>query len=258
MKRYYKKVKNRKSKDLNCGFLYKIKRCRMENTKTLETATRKKIDLILSNLGWKTDEDEKNCNVFTERAKTKEQNKKLNGKQPDYVLYKSGTDEPIAVIEAKRKGQNVEKALKDAIELYAKPLGINIVFAIDGTFVKTWFIKENKELSIEGETIHELLQENQILQHLRDGADINLSKEIKYSREELIKIFKWANEQLRKEGLRVLDRFIEFANILFLKLITEIEENKEIEGIEERLLAEKYCWNSFANFRCACDLSRNC
>lgn len=216
-------------------------------TKSLESATRKKIDLILNNLGWKTDESSTNCNVFTERAKTKEQNKKFNGKQPDYVLYRSNSDEPIAIIEAKRKGQNIVIALKQGIDLYAKPLGINIVFAIDGTFVKTWFIKENKELSIEGETIHELLTENQILQHLRDGADIGLSSEVKYSREELIKIFKWANEQLRKEGLRILDRFIEFANILFLKLISEIEENKEIEGMEERLLAKKYCWDSFAS-----------
>lgn len=49
-------------------------------TKTLETATRKKIDIILSNLGWNTDESSKNCNVFTERAKIVEQNKKFKGK----------------------------------------------------------------------------------------------------------------------------------------------------------------------------------
>lgn len=216
-------------------------------TSPLEPQTRKKIDLILNNLGWKTDEDSKKCNVFTERAKTKEQEKKLNGKKPDYVLYRSNTDEPIAIIEAKRKGQNIDNALKQAIELYAKPLGAKIVFAIDGTFIKTWHLGEKKELSVEGETINELIPENIILQHLRDGASISVSKEVKYSREELIKIFQWANNQLRKEGLRILDRFIEFANILFLKLISEIEENKEIEGYEERLLAEKYCWRSFAN-----------
>jgi len=216
-------------------------------TKSLESFTRKKIDLILNNLGWNTDEESSNCNVFTERTKTIDQKRKLGGKFPDYVLYKSGTDEPIAIIEAKRKGQNIDVALNQGINLYAKPLGVNIIFAIDGTFVKTWNLKENKQLSVEGETVHELLPENQILQHLRDGSDIEISKEVKYSREELIKIFKWANEQLRKEGLRVLDRFIEFANILFLKLISEIEENKEIEGIEERLLARKYCWDSFAS-----------
>ncbi len=35
-------------------------------TKTLESATRKKIDLILVNLGWNTDETSPDCNVFTE------------------------------------------------------------------------------------------------------------------------------------------------------------------------------------------------
>lgn len=39
-------------------------------TKTLESATRKKIDIIMSNLGWNVNEHSKDCNVFTERAKT--------------------------------------------------------------------------------------------------------------------------------------------------------------------------------------------
>ncbi len=214
-------------------------------TPSLESFTRKKIDLILNNLGWNTDEDSLNCNVFTERAKTVEQNKKFKGKKPDYVLYRYGTDEPIAVIEAKRKGQSVERALVEAIEKYANPLRVKIVFAIDGSFVKTWHTISRQELKIEGESIHELLSESQILRFLRDGANIEIPKDIKYSREELIKTFKWANEQLRNEGLRGLDRFIEFANILFLKLISEIEENKEIEKIEKRVLSKKYCWESF-------------
>ena len=44
-------------------------------TRSLESATRKQIDLILKNLMWNTDEFDKDCNVFTERAKTVEQNK---------------------------------------------------------------------------------------------------------------------------------------------------------------------------------------
>jgi len=69
----------------------------MENklTHSLEFATRKQIDLMLTNLGWKTNEESKDCNVYTGRAKTVEQNKKFQGKSPDYVLYKSGTNEPM-------------------------------------------------------------------------------------------------------------------------------------------------------------------
>ena len=78
-------------------------------TKTLESATRKKIDIILSNLGWNVDEHSKGCNVFTERAKTVEQNKKFKGKKPDYVLYKSQRDTPIAIVETKRVGQSLKR-----------------------------------------------------------------------------------------------------------------------------------------------------
>ena len=49
-----------------------------ELTSPLETSTRKKIDLQLSNLGWIIDEENKKCNVFTGRAKTTEQNKRFS------------------------------------------------------------------------------------------------------------------------------------------------------------------------------------
>ena len=38
-------------------------------TVPLESSTRKKIDIILNNLGWTTDEDLIDCNVFTEIEK---------------------------------------------------------------------------------------------------------------------------------------------------------------------------------------------
>ncbi|KAA6334337.1 hypothetical protein EZS27_017332 [termite gut metagenome] len=42
----------------------------------LESATRKEIDRILTNLGWRNiDEFKKDCNVFTERVKTKVEEK---------------------------------------------------------------------------------------------------------------------------------------------------------------------------------------
>jgi len=42
-------------------------------TKPLEVAIRKKIDLMLTNLGWNTDEEHNDCNAFAGRAKTHEQ-----------------------------------------------------------------------------------------------------------------------------------------------------------------------------------------
>lgn len=198
------------------------------NTKALESSTRKKIDLILNNIGWNTDEEDPKCNVFTERAKVIEQNRKFKGKKPDYTLYESNTDKPIVIIEAKRKGQSLDKALNYAIKNYAKPLGINIVFTYDGTFFKSWDIAEEKELLIDDEPVTQLVEERIILRFLKEGSNISIiTPKVKHTRSELISIFRWANDLLRKEGLREgIERFTEFANLLFLKIISELEEER--------------------------------
>jgi len=215
-------------------------------TRPLESATRKEIDLILVNLGWVTDESNPKCNVFTERAKTTEQNDKFAGNNPDYVLYKSGTDEPIAIIEAKRKGQDIEQAIKDAETKYAVPLGVKIIFAYDGAFFKSWHVETQKELMTDGVTVTQLPTEKKILRFLQEGYSISeLSPTVKHSRAELISIFKWANDLLRKEGLRKgIERFSEFANLIFLKLISELEHDRELSG-EPRILGKQYSWETF-------------
>lgn len=217
-------------------------------TKTKESATRKKIDTWLNNLGWNTDEESPNCNVFTERLKTREQQEKLAGKEPDYSLYKSGTDQIIGVIEAKRKGKKLDTILKDAIEKYAEPLEVPLIFVTDGSFVIAWHVIDNKRLTIDGDEVTQLLDEKTLLRFIPEGADISkVSKEVKYTREQLISVFKWANDLLRKEGIREgFDRFIEFGNLLFLKLISEMELDRE-KNNEPRVLKEKYCWESFSN-----------
>jgi len=122
-------------------------------TPSLETFTRIKIDNWLKELGWDINEESPKCNVFTGKAKTLEQNKKFKGKKPDYVLYGSETDKPVVIIEAKRKGESIEEALEQGVNLYAKPLGVNFIFAIDGTFVKSIDLRSGKELSIDGEFV---------------------------------------------------------------------------------------------------------
>jgi len=226
---------------------YTPKNNMVDLTKSLESATRKKIDSILNNLGWKTDEESKDYNVFTERAKTKEQNKKLKGNFPDYILYEYKTDKPLAVIEAKRKGQSLDKALNQAIEKYAKPLEISLVFVYDSTFVKTWDLRNNKELTIDGQNLKELVSEKRLLRFLKYGSNIEeVTPQVKHTRDELIKIFEWANNLLRKEGLRNLDRFVEFSNLLFIKIISEIEQDREDNGLP-RQLDKDICWESFCD-----------
>lgn len=216
-------------------------------TQELETSTRKKIDQILVNLGWNTDEGSSSCNVFTERTRTQTEKSKLKGKSPDYVLYDSKTQKPIAIIEAKRKGQSIEAALKQAEERYALALGVKIIFAYDGAFFKSWHIEEQKELVVDGTIITQLLSEKKLKRFLVEGYSITEeTPKIKHTRAELIDVFQWSNKLLRKEGLHEgLERFSEFANLLFLKIISEIEQEREDKG-EPKVLDEQYRWSSFA------------
>ncbi len=216
-------------------------------TKSLESNTRKKIDQILSNLGWNIDENSKNCNVFTERAKIKEQNNKFKGRRPDFVLYKSSTDIPLAIIEAKRSGQNLRSALTQAVDKYAKPLGINIVFVTDGTIVESYDIQGDSSLKLDEQLVVDFISEKLLLRFVNEGFSIYSPEKVTYTKRELIKVFSGANDLLREEGMREgVERFTEFSNLLFLKLISEIEEERENDG-EKRRLEKKYCWEAFCN-----------
>ena len=147
-----------------------------ELTKQLESATRKRIDENLKNLNWCIDEFKKDCNVYTGRTRTKEETSKIKaifpkGKYPDYVLYSSDDYKPIAIIEAKRPGQNIDKAIKQAID-YANCLEIKIVFAIDGAIIESREVKTNNSLKLDGLLITELINEKLLLRFVNEGSDI--------------------------------------------------------------------------------------
>lgn len=180
----------------------------------------------LVNKGWHIDNDVKK-NVYFQKPKLKTEQTKLKGKRPDYILYESNTDRPIAIIEAKKAGKDLTQALEQAAEEYAKLLDIPIVFAMNGAYCEARFVANNKELILNGDEVKELLREKELLAFI----DVNsheawtIPKEVKVSREELISVFKNLNNLLRREGLRAgIERFSEFANILFLKLLSENNE----------------------------------
>ena len=150
----------------------------------------------LVNKGWHIDNDVKK-NVYFQKPKLEIQRDKLNGKRPDYILYKSNTDKPIAIIEAKKAGKDLKQALEQATE-YAKLLDVSIVFAMNGTYCEARFVANNKELILNGEEVKELLA---FLEESSNEA-WTIPKEVKVSREELISVFKNLNNLLRSEGLR--------------------------------------------------------
>lgn len=193
----------------------------------LEADTRILIDTNLKNLGWIF--SGKDQNVFLERPKTDREKKSLRGKRPDYVLYSKDGD-PLIVIEAKKKGRKIDEALQQGI-YYADSLGAPLVFATDGVFCKSFHTKEHKSPLLNGNEVDELIRESLALRFLNNSEVNTISPKVQYDRKELIKIFDEANNMLRGDGLRAgTERFGEFANILFLKLVSENEQIKKENG----------------------------
>jgi type I restriction enzyme M protein len=206
------------------------------------------IDNQLNNLGWHRDPHSPIRNVFQQRVKTEEQRLLLHGSIPDYVLYPTNSTKPLAVIEAKRQGKNIYEALAQGVK-YANKLDAPIVFATDGVFTKTIHAKLTKPLMLNGEEVDELIRETLALRYLATSEISTLGKRVVQSRAELISIFSTVNDLLREEGLQKgLERFTEFANILFLKVLSEIEDGKEEQG-ESSSIDPAYRWNYFRNKR---------
>ena len=198
------------------------------NTTPLEAETRVLIDRSLENLGWKFKGKDKN--VFFEQPKTELERKKLGGKRPDYVLYSKESEKPLIVIEAKKKGSRIDEALEQGIG-YARAIDAPLVFATDGVFCKAFHTGANRPPVLNGEEIDEFIREALALRYLTSYEVNTVSPKVQYDRKELIRIFDEANNMLRGEGLRAgIERFGEFANILFLKLISESEQAKKERG----------------------------
>lgn len=200
------------------------------NNMPLEADTRVLIDTNLKNLGWSFSGKDKN--VFVEQPKTEKERKKLGGKRPDYVLYSKESDTPLIIIEAKKKGERIDSALEQGI-YYAKTLEAPLVFATDGVFCKAFHTVGNRTPILNGEEMDEFIREALALRYLTSWEVNTVSPKVQYDRKELIKIFDEANNMLRGDGLRAgIERFGEFANILFLKLISEGEQIKRESGIK--------------------------
>ena len=199
------------------------------NTMPLEAETRILIDRSLENLGWKL--SGKDQNVYYEQPRSEAEKKKLGGKRPDYVLYSKESDKPLIVIEAKKKGARIDAALEQGIG-YARAIDAPLVFATDGVFCKAFHTVANRPPILNGEEIDEFIREALALRYLTSYEVNTVSPKVQYDRKELIRIFDEANNMLRGEGLRAgIERFGEFANILFLKLISESEQFKRESGI---------------------------
>lgn len=198
---------------------------KLRNKAPLEAFTRKIIEDKLKKLKYNMDETDANCNIFRERAKTEYQDAALNGKNPDFLVYKTGTDIPLAVIEAKRIGMTLEHAINQAIDLYAKPLNIPVVFVFNGYSFYSCSI-ERKPIKIDKIEISDFVDEKTLIEIIENNFEIEtVPAGSSLNKEELLAIFKKANNLLRKAGLRDgYERFSVFSDLLFLKLKNDFDD----------------------------------
>ena len=114
----------------------------INDTLPLEQDTRLLIDRNLENLGWKFTGTDRN--VYLEQPRTENERRKLDGMRPDYVLYSDEAgNNPLIVIEAKRKGSMLASALEQGIN-YAMILNAPLVFATDGVFCRSFHTIANR------------------------------------------------------------------------------------------------------------------
>ena len=203
----------------------------------LEADVRYRIDRALEFKGWVLDSTRTDRNVFFESSMPTRFRRKLGSKRPDYTLFYDGN--PIGVIEAKKPNSNLNTALEQGLE-YADKLDAPLVFAMSGAFCKTRFLYNQKELYLNGNEVRDLLsvQEAVIYAQEKTNEVFTIPKPIIKSRNQLIQLFSDVNNLLRGEGLRAgIERFSEFANILFLKLLSEHNDStywRDVKNVPAR------------------------
>lgn len=181
-----------------------------------EADARVKIDALLANAGWTAEQ------ISREGAKYPEQQKKLGGKKPDYVLYPAGERLPLAVVEAKKEGGDMQKALAQGLD-YAKRLSCNIAFASDGNIVATAHAgADGAPLMMNDTKVSEFLREQHLL-HFRESRVWHRGEGFAASGD-LVRLINSARAQLNKEGIAQMEAFHEFAKLIFVKILTELHE----------------------------------
>ena len=197
----------------------------------IEQEVRQLVDHSLNSSGWILDPKDSNRNVYLEDA-VKEfipqrSKKKLGTKRPDYTLFHQGR--PIAVLETKKSGiSDLTHALSQAKD-YAVCIDAPIVFASNGISFKTQFLQNQLPLILDGVEVRSPILPSLLNKfYQKNTNEVNsIPEQVIRSREDLIRLFSELNDDLRAAGVRAgLERFSEFANILFLKLLCELEKQE--------------------------------
>ena len=181
------------------------------------------LEQLLISKGWIADVGKKARNVYRQQPKFKEEKALLGSKRPDFILYDS-KERPIAIIETKKSShKKIEDALMQAVN-YAELLSVNIVFVFSKNIFISYHLKTKASLYIDEQEVTEFLPQETLEKfETQNTNSVFFSEKAKInSRRDLISVFEYANKQLRSAGITIgFARFAEFANLLFLKLVSE-------------------------------------
>ena len=173
--------------------------------------------------GWIAKANDPARNVYHQKPKSKEDIQKLNGLEPDFCLYiNEKSVSPEIIVETKKPGMNLAKTKEQALN-YARILGAKIIILFDGILTKTYWVENQEELLDNGTEVSTIKDIDFYKKFILSGSNNYVSDIIAInSKEELINVFSFANQKLRKAGItKGMERFFEFSNLLFLKLISE-------------------------------------
>ena len=196
----------------------------------IENDVRYLIDRALEASGWIPDATDLRQNVFLENSVIHQlpddSARKLGQRRPDYTLFDGPL--PVAIVEAKKPSVTELGSALDQARNYAERIGVDIVFACNGTTVKSLYLGNDLPLYLNGIELTDFPSLAILRQFRLAGSNVvfTIPKHVVKSRSELIRLFGELNDDLRAEGLRAgIERFSEFANILFLKLLSEKGED---------------------------------
>lgn len=173
--------------------------------------------------GWIVKASNSARNVYHQKPKSKEDVKKLKGLEPDFCLYIDNKSvSPEIIIETKKPGMNLAKTKEQALN-YAQILGSKIIILFDGILTKSYWVENQEELLDNGTEVS-AIKNLDFYKKFIFAKTNNYVSDVLFinSKEELINVFSFANQKLRKAGItKGMERFFEFSNLLFLKLVSE-------------------------------------
>lgn len=200
----------------------------------------------LRKLNWRIEVGQKDRQVFRQKPRSKDEINSLKGtgsiKFPDFILYESEkVKEPIAIIETKRTGYKDLEQAKDQGMLYAKSLKAKFLFLYNANRFITYYVPTGENLYVDGIELTELLSLENLKKFQGNKLTLNETAEIK-SKSDLINVFKVANDKLREAGVNAgIARFAEFSNLLFLKLVSELNNERHYN------ISKPYLWETYRN-----------